>query len=92
MNNNNLKHFEDFWAMYPRKVSKHAARELWKKKKLDNEYSDIIKALPSHIKQEQWQSSKFIPHAVTWLRQRRWEDEIDTCVKPTSYMDRINNF
>jgi len=69
--------FDEFWDLYPRKVSKRVAQrkfELLTKA----EQQQALEALPNHIKY--WKSKntemEFIPHASTWLGQYRFEDEI----------------
>ncbi len=39
----------------------------------------LIEAVQKHCKQEAWMKDdgKFIPHPATWLRQERWEDQIE---------------
>ena len=69
--------FEEFWKLYPRKVSKRVAQAAFNKMpKQDQEAA--LEALPVHIRY--WQlketATEFIPHASTWLNQRRWEDEV----------------
>lgn len=66
--------FDEFWAAYPRKVAKARALTAWRNlNKADRKAA--IDALPS------WPFSteqKYIPHAATWLNQRRWEDDNNT--------------
>jgi hypothetical protein len=74
--------FEDFWKLYPRKVSKRTAEASWKRlNKLEQELA--LEAIQQHI--QYWSlketASEFIPHASTWLNQGRWEDELDMTVK-----------
>lgn len=70
--------FENFWKSYPRKQAKVYARKVWQRLKVDEElFNSIMEALKVHKKLEQWKrdGGQFIPHASTWLNQRRWEDE-----------------
>ena len=68
--------FEPFWKAYPRKVNKKTAQIAWRNlSKSEREKArDGLKDFP-FSKEE-----RFIPHASTWLRQRRWEDEIEETV------------
>jgi hypothetical protein len=70
--------FEEFWKLYPRKVSKRVAQKIWERMTKD-EQEAAFEALPVHIKY--WKlketDTEFIPHASTWLNQGRWEDELD---------------
>jgi hypothetical protein len=74
--------FNEFWSMYPRKVSKRAAEKAWLKLTLQ-EQSDALEALPNHIKYWKLKNTEteYIPHAATWINQGRWEDELDMTVK-----------
>lgn len=65
-----------FWDLYPRKTAKQTALKAFKRLKAE----DIALALAAVEVQkttEQWQRG-VIPHAATWLNQRRWEDEAAT--------------
>jgi len=69
--------FEQFWSLYPRKVSKRMAhRSFYKLTPAEREQA--VEALPNHI--EYWKSKntelEYICHATTWLNQYRFEDEI----------------
>ena len=69
--------FEIFWAKYPRKIAKRLAREVFNHMpKEDQEMA--IKAIDTHLKHWKVEGTEmqFIPHATTWLRQGRFEDEI----------------
>lgn len=74
--------FEDFWAKYPRKVSRKVAEQSWKRLK-ESEREAAIDALPNHIRYWELRGTEkeFIPHASTWLNQARWEDEIEMPAK-----------
>jgi hypothetical protein len=70
--------FEEFWKLYPRKVSKRVAQKIWERMPKDDQEA-ALEALPVHIKY--WRlketDTEFVPHAATWLNQGRWEDELD---------------
>ena len=67
--------FNEWWNLYPRKDgSKKRAFELFEKitdkiLNFDELYSFTVKYKQSVNNKDQ----KFIPHATTWLNQRRWE-------------------
>lgn len=68
--------FETFWSNYPRKAAKQPAKKLFFKL-TEQERSTAIKSLaiyPFSL------DSKYVPHASTYINQKRWEDEI----KPTT--------
>jgi hypothetical protein len=67
--------FPEFWAAYPRKTAKAKARESWERLRPDDGLrATIISALARQKDWPQWLRG-IIPHAATWLNQRRWEDE-----------------
>lgn len=67
--------FEEFWRAYPRKTAKDAARKAWRKLAPDADLQALLaEALQRQAGWEQWRRG-VIPHASTWLNQRRWEDE-----------------
>lgn len=66
--------FEEFWAAYPRKAGKGAARVAYLKAigKTD------ARTLLDGVLAAQWPAAeKYIPHPATWLNQERWLDEIE---------------
>jgi uncharacterized protein YdaU (DUF1376 family) len=77
--------FEEFWAAWPsskRKVGKAAVLVKWEKGGLD-EVADVIIANINDLKSsEQW-TSGFEPAPMTYINQRRWEDEMTTDVAPS---------
>ena len=68
--------FSDFWQAYPRRVAKREAEKAWAKIAL-SEHQAVLDGLARYIAYE-WQGREmcFIPHAASWLRGRRWEDEL----------------
>lgn len=69
--------FDDFWAVYPRKVSKQSAVKAWKAAKVSPELiGQIVKDVKRRCETE-WKGAdmQYIPHPATYLNQRRWEDE-----------------
>ena len=72
-----LEGFADFWSSYPRKEAKAAAEKAWAKIPADA-HQTIMAAIEAQKQNEQWMKDggAFIPHASTWLNQRRWEDEV----------------
>ena len=71
--------FDSFWAAYPRKTGKGAARKAWVKMECEVDANAVIAAVHRNTaKNEQWlkDGGQFIPHPVTWLNQERWLDEI----------------
>ncbi len=85
--------FKIFYGNYPKKVAKREAEKAWHQlwedsksdyyvSQLNNETMNVIMAAINKQKlQSAWQDKNFIPHPATWLRNRRWEDEVDEPVK-----------
>lgn len=76
------KQFQTFWDAYPRRPDgirpgKSKAWQYWKRDKLDNELDRILEALKILRKSPDWRDLKYIPHAQTFLNQRRYEDVED---------------
>ena len=69
--------FNEFWDMYPRKVSKRVAQKRFEALRSD-EQKLALEALPNHVKYWKTKNTEmeFICHASTWISQFRWEDEI----------------
>jgi len=73
-----LSSFSEFWSLYPKKTGKGAAEKSWSKIKEKKEVLEKIKiALKWQVKSAQWKNEdgKYIPMPVTYLNQKRWEDE-----------------
>lgn len=71
--------FERFWRSYPRKRAKVDALKAWRKLKPDpNLIKIILSSIERHKGTAQWceGSGDFIPYPATFIRQRRWEDEL----------------
>lgn len=72
-----LSPFDSFWQAYPKKVAKPNALRAWKKIK-PGEVPAILASIEWHKKGEDWAAlgGQFIPYPATFLRNRRWEDEV----------------
>ncbi len=67
--------FDAFWFAYPRKEGKAAAVKQWRKLSPDAVVrAKIADALGWQRDLEAWRNG-IVPHAETYLRGRRWEDE-----------------
>ena len=84
-NINTSSRFDEFWSTWPqskRKVGKAAVQAKWQKQGLD-EVADVIVAHVESIKSsEQW-TSGFEPAPLTYINQRRWEDELMSDIPPS---------
>jgi len=88
--------FEVFWAAYPRKVAKGAARKAWAATSGKRPpVAEIVSAVKAQAETEQWREAggKFIPHPATWLRAERWGDVVNDrpiwkdCARRCKYYD-----
>ena len=70
------KHFDEFWAAYPRKVGKAIAKKAFVKTKAPIE--TLLAAIDRQRQSDQWakDGGQYIPNPATWLNQGRWEDEL----------------
>jgi hypothetical protein len=69
--------FDTFWAAYPRKVGKGAARKAWAM--AGKKVSDIVICASLEYQRRAGAfdvEPRFIPHPATWLNGERWADEI----------------
>ncbi len=79
MKNNYTESFEKFWSVYPRKTAKFPAFKAWEKQGIEGDAflpKQIIGDIEKRTRLKFWPSDHSkIPHAATWLNQRRWDDE-----------------
>lgn len=77
--------FDRFWQAYPNRKAKAAALKAWQKLAPDAVLeAEIVAALAWQTRQPSWlkDGGAFVPHAATWLNQRRWEDEPSAASAP----------
>lgn len=77
--------FDRFWAAYPRRVAKGAARKAFAKLNPDDELLDrMLTAIATQRVSPDWRcnNGQYIPHPSTWINQERWDDEV-TQSQPT---------
>ena len=75
--------FAAFWCLWPKHVAKLDARKAWAHMTADQQLQAIVGAAswrPVFLKDD----LKFCPHAATWLRGERYEDELPDDARPTS--------
>lgn len=70
--------FDRFWAAYPKKIGKGAARVAFDKARKKTGADELIAAVEKQKQSDQWtrEAGRYIPNAATWLNQGRWEDEL----------------
>lgn len=76
--------FDEFWTVWPRKVSKSDARKAWDKAvtKGRTDPAAILAAATSYAARCELmrQDPKYIPHPATWLNRRSWDDDLDAAM------------
>jgi hypothetical protein len=77
------KDFLEFYAAYPKKQAKADALKAFKATKDLPPVSEIVSAVGRWKRSEQWtrDGGQFIPLPATWIRQRRWEDELNVKIE-----------
>ena len=69
--------FDRFWKVFPKKAGKKQAAKVWKRLNPSAELqATILKAVKAQAASEQWQDTRYIPHAERWLKWERWNDEL----------------
>jgi len=70
--------FSLFWNLYPVKKGKKQCESRWKRLRLDEKCSSILRALQNQIENdEQWKRG-FAPNPLTYINGELWNDEIVT--------------
>lgn len=74
--------FDDFWAIYPRKMARKVASMSWLKIN-PKEYQAVLDGVMRARSSENWmeQGGKFIPFPATFLNQERWLDCMEVEIK-----------
>ena len=80
--------FATFWQGYPKKIGKSAAEKAWSKLKPD--LATVLYAMELAKASDQWRKDggQYVPHPLTWLNQRRWEDEPDSGATLAAVVER----
>ena len=70
--------FSEFWETYPNKANKTAAKKSFLRINPDAELLlTLFNAISVQKTSDQWLRG-IIPHASTWLNNKRWQDEVST--------------
>jgi hypothetical protein len=67
-------HFEEFWNVYPRKVSKRAALKAFESALGRATHDEILAGAIRYGNDKNLPDIEFIPHPTTWLNGDRWLD------------------
>jgi len=76
--------FDQFWKLYPRKIAKKHASQMWKR--LTKAQQDkALGTIGNHIQQwaKELRADDKIPHAGTWLNGWRFDDDLVPAKLPT---------
>jgi hypothetical protein len=73
--------FLTFWALYPNQAGgpKRAWEKWWEHvEQAGTDVATVMSALERHKQLDQWrkENGAFVPHAATWIGQRRWEGSV----------------
>lgn len=80
--------FDSFWASYPRKIGKEAARKAFVKAMKKTTAGKIMDGVEQLRLEVAGKDQQFTPHAATWLNAGRWDDEVSRpslAVVPNGY-------
>lgn len=69
-------HFEEFWNVYPRKVSKRAASKAYESALARASHDDILSGAIRFAHDPNLPPAEFIPYPTTWLNGDRWGDAL----------------
>lgn len=68
--------FEEFWKVWPVKENKKKAKQIWKRKKLNDKADLLINDVINRNANCQKWADGYIPHATTYFNGERWNDEL----------------
>jgi len=68
--------FEQFWAIYPRRIGKGSARTAFAKAAAKVIPETILQIAEQYAGKSDLPDLQFIPHPTTWLNQERWNDDL----------------
>lgn len=68
--------FEEFWAVWPKKVAKPDALRAWGKATASVAGERILAAAVAYRDNPGIPDRQFIPHPATWLNRAGWDDEL----------------
>lgn len=70
------RNFSLFWEAYPRKAGREKARKVFLETNV--ELDTLLDALREQKASSQWcvSGGRYIPYPATWLKERRWEDQL----------------
>lgn len=79
--------FDTFWAAYPKKVDKGAARRMWKSALKKAPPATIIAGAKRYAEERREQDRKYTKNPSTWLYAEAWGNEAGPAVRPGTTRD-----
>lgn len=76
-NNIYTSDFELFWSAYPKKEQKKKSYDIWKRKKLDTNVSQILEFVSKAKNTDRWKKG-FIKNPTTFLNGECWNDDLSS--------------
>lgn len=79
--------FLAFWRAYPNKAARQNAKKAWARLQPDAALqARILQAIALHQRSDTWQrdEGRFVPHAATFLNQRRFDDVDELAATPAA--------
>ena len=67
-------HFEQFWAVYPRRTSKRAAVKAYESAVSRSSHDEVLAGAIRFANDPNLPQGEFIPYPTTWLNGDRWDD------------------
>ena len=85
--------FDVFWAAYPRKVGKGAARKAFAKLPAAV-FPLLVPAVETQKLSAQWRKNggEYIPNPATWLNQERWDDKLPDTGTANAKAQELDDF
>jgi hypothetical protein len=73
-----MSDFEQFWSIYPRKVSRGAALKSYDRALKIAGHDEIMEGLGKYVShlEDNPKEAKYTKHASTWLNQQCWLDDL----------------
>lgn len=81
--------FDAWWAVYPRKTAKEAARAAYAKARRKATADELLAGAKAY-RDDPTRVAQFTPHPATWLNGGRWQDE--SPARPAAAEDRTVTF
>lgn len=68
--------FDRFWVVYPKKVKRKTAEEIWRRKHLDPRVDALMSDVLRRLSADKRWLEGYVPDPTTYLNQERWNDEL----------------